>query len=839
MGGLCGRWRGTLAGVMLAAACVWGAAEASAAPDRRVIPLAPLRPAVPAGTTASPSPAAAPPGNPADVTLSGEDDTLTLPLILPPVGHLTTVTLTIGYENSIDILPEKGGLTLLVNTVPVAELPLSAFKGPVNAAVTLPPDLIRPGENRIAIRAQAQHRAICSVRGTYDLWTKIRLADSSLTLVSGDPPPVPDLAMLRPLLAAADRLSEPLTILTPGPVPGPDHLGWGTLVAGFYGLTLDDRAPAVVALPMPASPLDGAVLPGTKTILIGTRDEVAPFLGETRASLIAGPFLAIYPAVGPVGDNGFVAVVSGRTPAEVDQAIGRLTDPARPLPPQTMAVGDAPATARPEPPSLPPVGEGRHRLSDLGFASVSHTGYRYRGAIPLRLPVGYAPIPDRSMILRVNAAFEGDLGPGAVLNLRVNGHPAASLEVDKRSSGLIRRGEMPLPMSLFHAGINMIEVEAELPPAGGTDCMFAVRRPTFTLDESSEIEIPSFARTVTLPALDATARTGFPYGPVPGRGAEPFTLLVMGKDPVWFGAAWTLAARMAQAADSLLYPVPLTAWNGPPAGNAVIVGPVGGLPQSAFAGAALTADQLAGLLEAGGLMAQAGMNGDSMAAVDRRALADRLRAAWAGRTGTSVASPPRSLVGPVAAQPVSSAPDSRTRWQQLAEAQKTSPMADLVPGWVTGVLSRVTMAITRWTAPETATDVAGQTLNADILPEAALLQFRAPDGRDAAWTVLTAPEPRAMARAMQGFVQAGVWERLRGGATLWSSAAPAVTVLPPPQPFQVILNPLDVGNLILILARTLSQRIEILFALLLGTAVVLAVSMHLLLKRGHEDREGR
>ena len=609
--------------VLVCVAAVADVADAATAPDRRVIPLASLRPADASGGDA--------PG--ADVVLNGEDDTLVLPLTLPPVGHLTSVVLTIGYENSIDILPEKGGLTLLINNVPVAELPLSAFKGPVNAAVTLPPDLIRPGENRIAVRAQAQHRAICSVRGTYDLWTKIRLAESSLALVSGDPAPLPDLAMLRSLLAAADRLAEPLTILSPGPAVTPDHLGWGALVAGFYGLVLDGRAPAVAAASAPPS-LDGAVLPGGKNILIGTRDEVAPFLGEARAALIAGPFLGIYPAAGPAGTGGgFVAVVSGRTPAEVDRAVERLTDPARPLPPQSVAVGDVPATARPEPFGPSPVGEGRYRLSDLGFASVSHAGYRYRGRIPLRLPAGYAPVPDRSMILRVNAAFEGDLGPGAVLNVSVNGHPAASLEVDKRSSGLIRRGEMPLPMELFQPGDNVIAVEAEMPPAGGTDCVFAVRRPVFTLDDSSEIEIPGFARTVTLPALDATARTGFPYGPMAGRGAEPFSLLVMGKDPVWFGAAWTLTARMAQRAGALLHPVPFTAWEGPPPGNAVIVGPVGGLPQSAFAGAALTADQLAGLLEAGGLMAQAGASGDSMAAADRRALVDRLRAAWAGRTG--------------------------------------------------------------------------------------------------------------------------------------------------------------------------------------------------------------
>jgi hypothetical protein len=65
-----------------------------------------------------------------------------------------------------------------------------------------------------------------------------------------------------------------------------------------------------------------------------------------------------------------------------------------------------------------------------------------------------------------------------------------------------------------------------------------------------------------------------------------------------------------------------------------------------------------------------------------------------------------------------------------------------------------------------------------------------------------------------------------------------VTTLEASRPYQIILNPFDIGNLILILARNLSQRIEVLFALLLGTAVVLTVSMRLLLKGGHRERSG-
>ncbi|AWB08847.1 cellulose synthase (plasmid) [Azospirillum humicireducens] len=821
--------RGLLALLTLCLALLTGWAAPAQAVDRRVIPLSNLRDGQP------------------EVTLHGETETVALRAVLPPVVGLTSAVLALTYENGIDILPEKGAMSVYINGSPVADLPLSAFRGPVNASITLPASLLRPGENQIVFQTNAQHRAICTVRGTYDLWARVNLAASSLTLVSDGGVPAPDLAMVRQLLVAADRAREPLAILHPGSEIDADHLGWGAMVAQSYGLLLGDQTPRVTAVPAvrpgasgPA-PLESLPLPGGKNLLIGTRDRIAPLLGEARAAAITGPFLAVYPLPGP-GGGAFVAVASGRTQQEVDQAVMRLSDLSRPLPTQTaMIVTDA---APPVPLQQPAVqAEGRYRLSELGFQTVQHSGYRYAGRVTLTLPTGFAPVSDRSILFHVNGAFEGNLGPGAVLNVRVNGKSAGAIEVDKRSSGVIDNGEMPLPMAMFRPGPNLIEMEAELPPAGGADCVFAVRRPTFTLLDSSSIEIPGFARLVTLPSLGGFANTAYPYGGIAGgEPAPPFDLVVVGREPAWFGAAWSLTARLAQRAGDLMAVVPYTGWDAAPDRNALIVGPVAALPQAAFASAPLPADRLAGLLEAGSLIAQASARGEPMAAADRRALADRLRLGWSGSAVRPGAARPGTVPSSFGIAGTAQAADggAQNRWQRMAGEAKdgSSASGGWVPDWARRVMAAAGRYINHWTVENAPVDVVALTENADQLPEAALLQYRAPGADPLTWTLLTASDPRSIDRAMRSLAEAGQWDKLRGGGALWSSAAPAVTTLEASNPYQIILNPFDIGNLILILARNLSQRIELLFAMLLGTAVVLTVSMRLLLKHGHRERSG-
>lgn len=764
----------------------------------------------------------------AQAEMHGEVDELPLVAMVPPMAPLRQVVLTIQYENGIDLLPERSRMLLAVNGEPVAELPLSAFRGPVTASITLPADRIRPGENRITLRQEAQHRAFCNVRGTFDLWSRVHLARSALVLRTDAPPPVPDLAMLPQLLAASDRAEIPLTILRVGAAMRPDHLGWGTLIAQGYALALGERAPRVasIALPAPqpgeapAVALPGPAAPSPKAVLVGPRDELAGVLSPGILQTIGGPFLGVYPSGSAPG--GFLIVVSGRTVDEVDQAALRFADIHRPLSTQASALVEASAVPVPSRPDTV-LGPGRYRLAQLGVPTVTHTGYRYTGRLDVRLPADYKPVADRTIALRINAAFEGELGRGAVLNLRVNGRMAGAIEVDQRSSGDIRRAEMRLPMNLFRPGGNRIEFQAELPPAQETDCLYAIRKPRFTLFDNSEVEVPTFARLVTLPDLGTTARTGFPFLRSDGMRAEPFDLIVAGKDEAWYGVALTLVARLAQSAGEVLRAVPSVGWNAPAGRDALIVGPVGSLPQAALGGTQLAPDRLASLLEAGTRMSQALASGEPLPDAERRRIVERLRSV------RTPARAPNALAGAAPGGMESSA----ARWERLAE-RTVPPPADQ-PMSLQGMLSRV-LELVSWTG-SAGVAVANSDLmpvigGDDFLPDTALLQFAGPGGDRSTWTVLTGTDAAVAERATERLVTAALWADVEGGAALWRSGGGGVADLKPLVTYNILVNPRDLGNVFLIVASNLSQRIDVLFGLLLAAVLLLAVTMHLLLRLG-------
>ena len=758
--------------------------------------------------------------------MRGEGASLDLDALLPPTGPLSRVVLNIAYENSIDILPDRSRLMLALNGRLVAELPLAAFRGPATASITLPPDLIRPGRNRISLMQEAQHRALCNVRGTYDLWSRIHLARSSLTLRSEMPPPTPDLAMLSQLFGASSWAEAPLAILRAGTALGPDHLGWGAIIAQTYALALDGTAPRVTSVLLPArrpagteadgGPIPPELVPSPKSVIVGLRDELAGLLDPAIIQDIEGPFLGVYPTGSAPG--AFLLVVSGRTPGEVDRATLRLAATHRPLPPQASLLLDD--RSLPDPPPARPVAEpGRYRLADLGFASTSHVGYRYTGAVMLRLPADFRPVADRTVALRVNATFEGDLGRGAVLNVRVNGRPASSIDVDRRSSGALERAEMGLPMTLFRSGENRIEIVAELPPEQDTGCLFAVHKPRFTLLDSSELEIPDFARLVGLPDLGATGRTGFPYARADGDGQpRRFDLIVAGGDETWPGAAWTLTAKLAQSAGMLLHPVPSVGWRAPTGRDALIVGPIDDLPPASLDSTALAPEKLANLLEAGTRMSQAMAAGEIPSNEDRARILAQLRGASADTRQPATGG---------ASATVTELPSAR--WERLAGSATTGE-SRLLPArlseFLHDVMARITPGIGGVWSDGSLSDIGDDA----YLPDTALLQFEEPDKGSATWTVLTGTDPAIVARATERLVAEPLWSDLGGGAMLWRSGGGDGSTIRAAERYSVLTRPYDPHNILLVTASSLSQRIDVLFFLLLATVVTLTCAVRLLLR---------
>lgn len=783
------RWLGLVAALLIAA----GTAHA----DERRIPLSNLLDGV------------------ERIDLQGETDQVALTAVLPPTAPLGGAVLTIRYENSVDVLPERSRLVVSFNDQAVAELPMTAFRaGPVSASISLSADRLRVGENRIVVTQEAQNRAVCTPRGTYDLWTRIHLSQSSLVLKSDRPIPAPDLAQLRVLLTASDRADQPLSILRVGQAMSRDHLGWGTMIAQAYGRALGERAPRVESgYVRDAADLRAA---GAKAVLVGTRAEVGDLLPGEIAGRIAGPFLAVLPS-GTV-PGGFLLVVSGRTPEEVDTAALRLADlDHTTLPAEAATVIDkAPVI----PAAADVRAEGRVTLGALGFRTVNHLGYRYQDSVHLRLPADFRAVADRAVIARIDGGFEGEYGPGTLLNVRVNDQAAGTIEVDRRSTPKLERAELRLPMRLFRAGDNRVTFEAVLNPVSETECLRSTRRPGFTLRDSTELEIPGFARAVDLPDLGISTRTGFPYL----RPAEPqrkgaFDLIVVGEDEQWRSIAMTLAARLSQGAEAPLRPVPVLGWHDPGARDALIVGPVNQLPNGALAATGVPPGWLTAVLEAGARMSVAEAGGTGLPEVDRRRMIQTL---------IGDALPAKRGMGTANAGETS----GDTRWEAPAGTNSgTDGLMVKARRAIDWLLARLGESELTGPAARTGDTIAG--LGADgRLPDTALVQFEGLPGAHSTWTVLTGADAANAARATWALTAAPRWSKVSGATVLWRADGGEALTLPASGTYAVISDPANLGNLFLIAATFLSQRIGLLFGLLLVLVTVLAMSLHFLLRAG-------
>jgi len=742
--------------------------------------------------------------------LRGEEAVATFDVVVPPVGDVVGATVTLRWENGVDALPEASRLTLTVNDQPVAELPMTAFRGaPLSASIIIPTERVRVGVNRIVLRQDAVNRAACRPSGAFDLWTRVDLSKSALVLNVEGKPPAPDLSRLDVLWAAADTADEPLIVATTGTEVRSDHLGWGALIASAYGRSLGRRAPSVtVAAVERGAPLR---VPGPKTVLVGPVGELAGVVPREALDRVAGPHLAMLSLEG-----GTVALVTGRTPDEVDTATRRLADRARSLPAETwMNVDPAyrPASAA-ETPTTP----RRVTLAELGLASFEHTGFRHSAGVDVTLPADYTAVADRVATARVDGAFDGELGPGAKLTIFVNDRAAGVLEMDRRSTTRLERTEIRLPMTFFRGGLNRVVFEAEMPPRDEGDCLRNVRKPRFVLRDTTSLEFAGFARVLDLPDLGVTARTGAPYVSTDDRA---FDLIVSDGDPRWRGAALTLIARVARVSPNAPRVVPHIGRRDPGPRNALIVGPVDSLPNSALNVEGLGAGRLAALLDAGARVQAAGT---ALPEDERRRLIARALGSPTDRPGETGAA----------------AADSR--WERAA-----SDAAGSAPGTVgeaAGVARRVLNIIVDRSrrivdggeTGERGDDPAALITGGRVVPEAALLQFEGEAGTGVTRTVLTALDGPTIERATRRLVGAAIWDRVGGAVTLWRDGDEPPIVLRASRAYRLIETPGDIGNMMLITATYLSSRVEILFGLLLVFVVVLAIAAHLLLRGGRPGR---
>ena len=289
--------------------------------------------------------------------------------------------------------------------------------------------------------------------------------------------------------------------------------------------------------------------PNQFNVVVGTVDELRDFIPDQDAKLVTKSYLAIKRIAGQ--SNGFILVVAGRQPEDIDSSVLSLGFVRVRMPDKSSALirevilPDAPPFFRQDP---------LEANKTLSFAELQQSGAELRSlptgglAMDLFFPgyfeiAGEAPVTINLHYLLRAHTFRSS---GALV-VRMNGH---EIDAHQSSSAVSAKGgnaaSYVFPLRLFAYGHNVLEITT-----ADTGDNNALR-----IYSDSEIVLPKVSLGPKLPDLLLETRTFYPFIGQPG-GAD-LALLLAGRNDETIHAAWILLARLAQSSNTFFYAMQLS-----------------------------------------------------------------------------------------------------------------------------------------------------------------------------------------------------------------------------------------------------------------------------------------
>lgn len=303
------------------------------------------------------------------------------------------------------------------------------------------------------------------------------------------------------------------------------------------------------------------------SVLVGTASELAETLPNLPGTAASAPYAGFVQSENSVGS---MLVVSGPNWQSIDTAIAGLSAPfERPL----GVLRPALATSRWRAPDAPIFREkGSKTFAELGVSTQEFSGRRFRTDFAFGIPADfYANSYGEAKIL-LDAAYTPDVLPGSHIDIYVNSNIAATVPITQAGGAILRHFPVDVTMRHLRPGANVIAVEAVLLTKADEVCAPGAaanddRR--FVLFDTSELQLPNFARIARRPDLAGLAGTGFPYN----RAETPVALFLADHTAETLSSASTLLARLAVAAGRQI-PLATSSLAAASAGDAIFVGPV-------------------------------------------------------------------------------------------------------------------------------------------------------------------------------------------------------------------------------------------------------------------------
>ncbi|UIJ73146.1 cellulose biosynthesis cyclic di-GMP-binding regulatory protein BcsB [Aurantimonas sp. HBX-1] len=701
-----------------------------------------------------------------NLVMSGEIAQRSWSIFLTAEQAASPTVLAVGYQSAIFVAPEPSRLEIAINGTPVIQESVNSPGGVKQLRAAVPAGLLRAGANEIRFASSLRHRTDCTIASTYEIWADIDPAQSYLEFAAADAGQLRRIEDIGAIGADALGRTRFRIFVPPGNIsPVAD-----TIIRLSEGLALlagmPNQSMQVVRGDVP-TPGDGEL-----TVLVGP------------AADLAGLVTAIPPAASTQPTFGFVTlrqdpsvtvlVVTGPDWKDVDAAVQRMLAPIdRPISVLRTALAES-AWRTPDSPLFL---EGRKvSFEELGIRTQEFSGRRFRSVFTIGMPADfYAKAYGKATIL-LDAAYAGNVRSGSHFDIYVNGNIATTLPLGSARGAVLEHFPIEFTMRHLTPGINEIVIEAILLTSDDAVC-----RPTttgeearrFAIFETSELQIPNFARISSLPNLAPTRGVGFPYN----RQSEPFPLLIErgGADgEAIISAAATLLGQLSFVAGRPLPFVIQTSAADAAASNALFIATAGQMPTGVLPRLSVSETVKT---EWGGQEAIAETGDGSVIA-----------ARWQGEVGIS-------------------------RWRQkLADLQE----------WMTAKFDIIPEEIRLRPAGET-----------EFVPPASatlmVAQGMSPSG-DKVWTAVNAPTAAELVAGVEAMTAHDGWMQLGDSITTYDSGTRTFTQIQGGASTLVPSQPASFWNLRLVAANWLSENVLsyagllAIVALLLGLATTALVS---------------
>lgn len=477
---------------------------------------------------------------------------------------IKSAELQLVFTNSISLL-EISQLAVLLNGSVVAQFPLKSTTPEVTARMILPLEKLKPGYNRIGFNAAMHYTYECEDPLHPELWTKIDLERSFISVKASFNPVDAKLSQLPDLIDRRLWDDYEITLATAGN-PTQASLQAGALIAQGAAM-FRDYAPlrikhAVLRRGSTSVPylsdffgfIDWSLLPKGDVIIFGTRDELSGMFGSKISSQLDQPFLALYPR--PDNPTQFVMVITGTTHDDLLRA-AKTFAMKNVLYPESFA--SSPTNANyPDLDVMDGVGRLKphvlYKFGDLGFESATLEGM----GVPSTtlkvwlIPDAFAPRKD-SVEIKLYMAYGSGFSKQSVLNVIVNGRYESTVPLDEPRGAVYMGYKLSVPVSRFKAGWNDIRFEAQMQPAdlGGKCKSTPTKNLQLSIFDESQIRLRSTEGKALTPNLELIARSGLPFLHYPD--GSNVGIYMPQPNSGTMAASWMMMSKLAQLNKAPLY----------------------------------------------------------------------------------------------------------------------------------------------------------------------------------------------------------------------------------------------------------------------------------------------